>query len=151
MAGCRGSHMQGIWAWSFHWLIKVCNSHKCPYWLQRSNPNLFSFSQESVLEEGTIAFRNWVKAGANVYRQFWIFDVQNPEEVAVNSSKIKVKQRGPYTYRWVPKIHGILSLNTCISEKASTWQMSLYWNVFITFLPLTYTEIFVSANVSIKP
>ncbi|KAB0375735.1 platelet glycoprotein 4-like [Muntiacus reevesi] len=55
--------------------------------------------KESVLEEGTIAFKNWVKAGANVYRQFWIFDVQNPEEVAVNSSKIKVKQRGPYTYR----------------------------------------------------
>eukprot|EP00069_Balaena_mysticetus_P004181 bmy_17145T0 len=24
---------------------------------------------------------------------------KNPEEVAVNSSKIKVKQRGPYTYR----------------------------------------------------
>ncbi|XP_042104412.1 platelet glycoprotein 4-like isoform X3 [Ovis aries] len=55
--------------------------------------------KESVLEEGTTAFKNWVKAGANVYRQFWIFDVQNPEEVAVNSSKIKVKQRGPYTYR----------------------------------------------------
>ncbi|OWK06378.1 CD36 [Cervus elaphus hippelaphus] len=55
--------------------------------------------KEPVLEEGTIAFKNWVKAGANIYRQFWIFDVQNPEEVAVNSSKIKVKQRGPYTYR----------------------------------------------------
>ncbi|KAB0392897.1 hypothetical protein E2I00_011123, partial [Balaenoptera physalus] len=54
---------------------------------------------ETVLEEGTIAFKNWVKTGTAVYRQFWIFDVQNPEEVAVNSSKIKVKQRGPYTYR----------------------------------------------------
>uniref|UniRef100_A0A8C6CHI5 Platelet glycoprotein 4 n=1 Tax=Moschus moschiferus TaxID=68415 RepID=A0A8C6CHI5_MOSMO len=58
-----------------------------------------TIKKESVLEEGTIAFKNWVKAGANVYRQFWIFDVQNPDEVAVNSSKIKVKQRGPYTYR----------------------------------------------------
>uniref|UniRef100_A0A8D0SFH5 Platelet glycoprotein 4 n=1 Tax=Sus scrofa TaxID=9823 RepID=A0A8D0SFH5_PIG len=55
--------------------------------------------KEVVLEEGTIAFKNWVKTGTEVYRQFWIFDVQNPEEVAVNSSKIKVKQRGPYTYR----------------------------------------------------
>ncbi|XP_012390206.1 platelet glycoprotein 4 isoform X1 [Orcinus orca] len=55
--------------------------------------------KETVLEEGTIAFKNWVKTGTTVYRQFWIFDVQNPEEVAVNSSKIKVKQRGPYTYR----------------------------------------------------
>uniref|UniRef100_A0A8C3YTU8 Platelet glycoprotein 4 n=1 Tax=Catagonus wagneri TaxID=51154 RepID=A0A8C3YTU8_9CETA len=55
--------------------------------------------KEVVLEEGTIAFKNWIKTGTEVYRQFWIFDVQNPEEVAVNSSKIKVKQRGPYTYR----------------------------------------------------
>uniref|UniRef100_A0A8C9EA88 Platelet glycoprotein 4 n=1 Tax=Phocoena sinus TaxID=42100 RepID=A0A8C9EA88_PHOSS len=55
--------------------------------------------KETVLEEGTLAFKNWVKTGTKVYRQFWIFDVQNPEDVAVNSSKIKVKQRGPYTYR----------------------------------------------------
>ncbi|XP_026979598.1 platelet glycoprotein 4-like isoform X3 [Sagmatias obliquidens] len=55
--------------------------------------------KEAVLEEGTIAFKSWVKTGTEVYRQVWIFDVQNPEEVAVNSSKIKVKQRGPYTYR----------------------------------------------------
>lgn len=58
-----------------------------------------TIKKEVVLEEGTIAFRNWVKTGTEVYRQFWIFDVQNPEEVQVNSSKIKVKQRGPYTYR----------------------------------------------------
>uniref|UniRef100_K7GRI9 Uncharacterized protein n=2 Tax=Sus scrofa TaxID=9823 RepID=K7GRI9_PIG len=56
-------------------------------------------SLEAVLEEGTIAFKNWVKTGTEVYRQFWIFDVQNPEEVAINSSVIKVEQRGPYTYR----------------------------------------------------
>ncbi|KAM9698632.1 platelet glycoprotein 4-like [Dama dama] len=55
--------------------------------------------KEAVLEKGTIAFKNWVKTDTPVYRQFWIFDVQNPEEVAVHSSKIKVKQRGPYTYR----------------------------------------------------
>lgn len=58
-----------------------------------------TIKREVVLEEGTIAFKNWVKTGTTVYRQFWIFDVQNPEEVAKNSSKIKVKQRGPYTYR----------------------------------------------------
>ncbi|EPY78381.1 platelet glycoprotein 4 [Camelus ferus] len=58
-----------------------------------------TIKKEVVLEEGTIAFKNWVKTGTEVYRQIWIFDVQNPEEVAVNSSKIKVKQRGPYTYR----------------------------------------------------
>uniref|UniRef100_A0A7N4PBB5 Platelet glycoprotein 4 n=1 Tax=Sarcophilus harrisii TaxID=9305 RepID=A0A7N4PBB5_SARHA len=54
---------------------------------------------QCVIEEGTIAYKNWVKTGTEVYRQFWIFDVQNPEEVMVNSTNIKVKQRGPYTYR----------------------------------------------------
>ncbi|XP_060052311.1 platelet glycoprotein 4 [Erinaceus europaeus] len=58
-----------------------------------------TIKKEVVLEEGTIAFQNWVKTGTEVYRQFWIFDVLNPQEVVVNSSKIKVKQRGPYTYR----------------------------------------------------
>ncbi|XP_075413764.1 platelet glycoprotein 4 [Tenrec ecaudatus] len=64
-----------------------------------------TIQKEAVLEEGTIAFENWVKTGTEVYRQFWIFDVQNPEEVVVNSSSIKVKQRGPYTYRvrYLPK------------------------------------------------
>ncbi|KAI5946589.1 Platelet glycoprotein 4 [Manis javanica] len=58
-----------------------------------------TIKKEVVLEEGTIAFQNWVKTGSDVYRQFWIFDVQNPQEVMVNSSNIRVKQRGPYTYR----------------------------------------------------
>ncbi|XP_055974064.1 platelet glycoprotein 4-like [Sorex fumeus] len=56
-------------------------------------------AKEVVIEEGTIAFQNWVKTGTTVYRQFWIFDVQNPEDVIANSSRIKVKQRGPYTYK----------------------------------------------------
>uniref|UniRef100_A0A8C2RP18 PAS-4 n=1 Tax=Capra hircus TaxID=9925 RepID=A0A8C2RP18_CAPHI len=56
--------------------------------------------KEAVLEEGTTAFKNWVKTDTDVYRQFWIFDVQNPEEVEVHSSKIKV--------------------NICISENAFT-------------------------------
>ncbi|XP_037366779.1 platelet glycoprotein 4 [Talpa occidentalis] len=58
-----------------------------------------TIKKESVLEDGTIAFQNWVKAGSDVYRQFWIFHVQNPDEVVKNGSKIKLKQRGPYTYR----------------------------------------------------
>ncbi|XP_038171443.1 platelet glycoprotein 4 [Arvicola amphibius] len=58
-----------------------------------------TIKKEVVLEDGTIAYKNWVKTGTTVYRQFWIFDVQNPDDVATNSDKIKVKQRGPYTYR----------------------------------------------------
>ncbi|XP_043822192.1 platelet glycoprotein 4 [Dromiciops gliroides] len=58
-----------------------------------------TIKKQCVIEEGTIAYKNWVKTGTEVYRQFWIFDVQNPEEVMINSTNIKVKQRGPYTYR----------------------------------------------------
>uniref|UniRef100_A0A8C2RLT0 PAS-4 n=1 Tax=Capra hircus TaxID=9925 RepID=A0A8C2RLT0_CAPHI len=39
-----------------------------------------TIKKEVVLEDGTIAFKNWVKTGTDVYRQFWIFDVQNPDE-----------------------------------------------------------------------
>ncbi|XP_045421193.1 platelet glycoprotein 4-like [Lemur catta] len=64
-----------------------------------------TIKKEVVLEEGTLAFKNWDKAGTEIYRQLWIFDVQNPQEVMVKSSNIKVKQRGPYTYRvhYLPK------------------------------------------------
>lgn len=64
-----------------------------------------TIKKEVALEEGTTAYKNWVKTGTEVYRQFWIFDVQNPEEVVINSSNIKVQQRGPYTYRvrYLPK------------------------------------------------
>ncbi|KAF6301545.1 CD36 molecule [Rhinolophus ferrumequinum] len=58
-----------------------------------------TIKKEVALEEGTTAYKNWVTTGTEVYRQFWIFDVQNPDEVAINSSNVKVKQRGPYTYR----------------------------------------------------
>ncbi|XP_032760997.1 platelet glycoprotein 4-like isoform X4 [Rattus rattus] len=75
-----------------------------------------TIKREVVLEEGTIAFKNWVKTGTTVYRQFWIFDVQNPDEVAKNSSKIKVKQRGPYTYR----VHYLAKENITQDPKDST-------------------------------
>ncbi|KAJ3580956.1 hypothetical protein NHX12_017252 [Muraenolepis orangiensis] len=34
-----------------------------------------------------------------VYRQMWLFDVQNPAEVLENGSKPIVWEKGPYTYR----------------------------------------------------
>lgn len=58
-----------------------------------------TIKKEVVLEEGTTAYKNWYKTGTDIYRQFWIYDVQNPDEVVLNSSNIKVKQMGPYTYR----------------------------------------------------
>ncbi|KAG7320618.1 hypothetical protein KOW79_016471 [Hemibagrus wyckioides] len=61
--------------------------------------------KEAVLEEGTTAYGNWISAGAPVYRQFWLFNVQNPDEVLNNGSIPQLLQKGPYTYRtrFIPK------------------------------------------------
>ncbi|XP_032657987.1 platelet glycoprotein 4 [Chelonoidis abingdonii] len=61
--------------------------------------------KEDVIENGTIAYENWVVPGSPVYRQFWFYDVQNPEEVMNNGSRPILKQIGPYTYRmrYLPK------------------------------------------------
>ncbi|XP_060550863.1 platelet glycoprotein 4-like [Pantherophis guttatus] len=58
-----------------------------------------TIKRESVIEKGTIAYQNWVVPGSAIYRQFWLFDVQNPEEVMMNGSNPILKQKGPYTYR----------------------------------------------------
>ncbi|XP_034293762.1 platelet glycoprotein 4-like isoform X2 [Pantherophis guttatus] len=55
--------------------------------------------KEAVIEKGTTAYENWVVPGSPIYRQFWLFDVQNPEEVMMNGSNPILKQKGPYTYR----------------------------------------------------
>ncbi|KAL0962949.1 hypothetical protein UPYG_G00347540 [Umbra pygmaea] len=61
--------------------------------------------KESVLEPGTTAWDNLGSVGPPVYRQFWLFDVQNPLDVVQNGSKPIVVERGPYTYktRYIPK------------------------------------------------
>uniref|UniRef100_A0A670YQ21 Platelet glycoprotein 4 n=1 Tax=Pseudonaja textilis TaxID=8673 RepID=A0A670YQ21_PSETE len=58
-----------------------------------------TIKREAVIEKGTIAYQNWVIPGSPIYRQFWLFDVQNPEEVMQNGSAPVLKQKGPYTYR----------------------------------------------------
>uniref|UniRef100_A0A8C5WRZ5 Platelet glycoprotein 4 n=1 Tax=Laticauda laticaudata TaxID=8630 RepID=A0A8C5WRZ5_LATLA len=45
-----------------------------------------SVKKEAVIENGTTAYENWVIPGSPIYRQFWFFDVQNPEEVMKNGS-----------------------------------------------------------------
>uniref|UniRef100_A0A8C3T5Q7 Platelet glycoprotein 4 n=2 Tax=Chelydra serpentina TaxID=8475 RepID=A0A8C3T5Q7_CHESE len=64
-----------------------------------------TIKKQDVIENGTIAYENWVVPGSPVYRQFWFFDVQNPEEVMNNGSRPILKQIGPYTYRmrYLPK------------------------------------------------
>lgn len=57
------------------------------------------YLQEAVLEPGTTAHDNWVSAGATVYRQFWIFDVKNPQEIVNDGATPVVVEKGPYTYK----------------------------------------------------
>ncbi|XP_074873427.1 platelet glycoprotein 4 [Carettochelys insculpta] len=61
--------------------------------------------EQDVIENGTIAYENWVVPGSPVYRQFWLYDVQNPDEVMNNGSRPVLKEIGPYTYRvrYLPK------------------------------------------------
>uniref|UniRef100_A0ACB8FQA6 Platelet glycoprotein 4 n=1 Tax=Sphaerodactylus townsendi TaxID=933632 RepID=A0ACB8FQA6_9SAUR len=60
---------------------------------------------DCVIENGTIAYENWVVPGSPVYREFWIFNVENPSDVMQNGSRPILKQKGPYTYRlrYLPK------------------------------------------------
>ncbi|KFP21562.1 platelet glycoprotein 4 [Egretta garzetta] len=64
-----------------------------------------AIKKEAVIANGTIAFENWLVPGSSVYRQFWVFHVQNPSEVLDNGARPKLEQRGPYTYRvrYLPK------------------------------------------------
>ncbi|XP_068129727.1 platelet glycoprotein 4-like [Hyperolius riggenbachi] len=56
-----------------------------------------TIEKEVVIEKGTIAYDNWVKPGSEVYRQFWIFHVANPDAI-INGGKPLLQQKGPYTY-----------------------------------------------------
>ncbi|NXQ97319.1 CD36 protein, partial [Sagittarius serpentarius] len=64
-----------------------------------------AIKKEAVIANGTIAFENWLVPGSSVYRQFWVFHVQNPSEVLGEGARPKLEQRGPYTYRvrYLPK------------------------------------------------
>ncbi|XP_015668220.1 platelet glycoprotein 4-like [Protobothrops mucrosquamatus] len=64
-----------------------------------------TIKKEAVIENGTIAYENWIVPGCPIYRQFWVFDVQNPEEVMEKGSAPILEQKGPYTYRmrYLPK------------------------------------------------
>ncbi|KAK2892649.1 hypothetical protein QQF64_035572 [Cirrhinus molitorella] len=61
--------------------------------------------KETVLENGTLAFETWTSADIAVYRQFWLYNVENPDEVLSQGAKPVLVQKGPYTYktRYIPK------------------------------------------------
>jgi hypothetical protein len=51
-----------------------------------------------VLKPNSKAYEYWTKPPAKIYRQYFIFDVMNPDEIQAGTSKPVLKQRGPYTY-----------------------------------------------------
>ncbi|XP_052433012.1 platelet glycoprotein 4 [Carassius gibelio] len=61
--------------------------------------------KETVLENGTLAFDTWTSVDISIYRQFWLFDVQNADDVVKQGAKPVLVQKGPYTYRtrFIPK------------------------------------------------
>ncbi|KAJ8245326.1 hypothetical protein GJAV_G00269590 [Gymnothorax javanicus] len=64
-----------------------------------------SVIKESIIENGTTAYDNWVSTGVPIYREFWLFEVKNPTEVVKLGAKPELVERGPYTYRtrYLPK------------------------------------------------
>ncbi|XP_053321452.1 platelet glycoprotein 4 [Spea bombifrons] len=72
--------------------------------------------KEAVIEEGTIAYENWVVPGSPVYREFWVYEVLNPNGV-LNAEKPILRQRGPYTYlvRHLPKANVTQNHNSTVS------------------------------------
>lgn len=71
---------------------------------------------EAVIENGTTAYDNWISAGSAVYRQFWLYNVTNPEDVLKGMTP-EVSERGPYTYktRYLPKTNIVASDNHTVS------------------------------------
>ncbi|KAM4570299.1 platelet glycoprotein 4 [Odontesthes bonariensis] len=73
--------------------------------------------KEAIIEPGTTAYENWSAAGTKVYRQFWFFDVTNPQEVIQHGAKPVVTEKGPYTYitRYLAKENITFNPNDTVS------------------------------------
>ena len=53
-----------------------------------------------MLKEGSVAYNIWKKPSkeANVERKYYLFDIQNPDEVISGKEKPRVIEKGPYVY-----------------------------------------------------
>ncbi|XP_041059053.1 platelet glycoprotein 4 [Carcharodon carcharias] len=68
-------------------------------------------NKEDVIEEGTLAYENWIQIGSPVYRQFWLYNVKNPSEIMNLGAKPVLEQKGPYTYRIRQLPKDIIAIN----------------------------------------
>ncbi|XP_061920730.1 platelet glycoprotein 4 [Entelurus aequoreus] len=75
--------------------------------------------KEAVIEPGTPAYENWASSPAPLYRQFWFFEVQNPQEVVEQGARPALVEKGPYTYMvgYLPKANITLNPNHTVSYK----------------------------------
>ncbi|XP_031591618.1 platelet glycoprotein 4 [Oreochromis aureus] len=73
--------------------------------------------KEAVIEPGTTAYDNWASSEIAVYRQFWLFDVKNPQQVVQEGAFPEVQEKGPYTYktRYLPKANVTFNPNNTAS------------------------------------
>lgn len=65
----------------------------------------YQVHQNIILRPNSKAYAFWTNPPAKILREYYIFDVQNPDEVKEGIEKPRVIQRGPYTYseRWQKK------------------------------------------------
>uniref|UniRef100_A0AAX7UWY3 Platelet glycoprotein 4 n=1 Tax=Astatotilapia calliptera TaxID=8154 RepID=A0AAX7UWY3_ASTCA len=73
--------------------------------------------KEAVIEPGTTAYDNWAASEIAIYRQFWFFDVKNPQQVVQEGAFPEVQEKGPYTYktRYLPKANVTFNPNNTAS------------------------------------
>lgn len=50
-----------------------------------------------MIQEDSPAYKFWLNPPAKIYRKYYLFNVENPEEVE-KGEKPRLTQRGPYTY-----------------------------------------------------
>lgn len=53
-----------------------------------------------ALRDGTLGFEEWKKPSAPIYKQYFMFNLTNPEAV-MEGAIPNVTQIGPYSYRQV--------------------------------------------------
>lgn len=51
-----------------------------------------------VLKDGTLGFKEWKKPSVPIYKQYFVFNLTNPEAV-MEGAIPNVTQIGPYSYR----------------------------------------------------
>ncbi|XP_038056908.1 platelet glycoprotein 4-like isoform X2 [Patiria miniata] len=56
---------------------------------------------QTMLENGTMGYEIWKDPTADVYMQFWVWNLTNPDEVQAGTKEPYLVQQGPYTYREV--------------------------------------------------